>query len=134
MTLEPALMAALPVQIHLATVLPAFVIGAYLIIVSRKGAPAHRVLGYIYLTLMTITAVTALFIHELNPSGPFGFSLIHLFVPLTLYGVVAAIWNARTHNISGHRSAMIGTYIGGLLIAGAFTFLPGRIMYRIFFG
>lgn len=134
MTLEPALTASLPIRIHLATVIPAFALGTYLIIVSRKGAPIHRTLGYVYLTLMSITAVAALFIHEVNPSGPFGFSLIHLFVPLTVFSVYGAISGARTHNIKRHRGAMIGLYVGGLLIAGGLTFLPGRVMYRIFFG
>jgi hypothetical protein len=29
---------------------------------------------------------------------------------------------------------MIWTFTGGLLIAGAFTFLPGRHMHTLFFG
>ena len=29
---------------------------------------------------------------------------------------------------------MIGLYFGGILIAGGLTFLPGRLMYRLFFG
>ncbi len=132
--LDPVWTADLPIQIHLATVIPAFVIGTYLIFFSTKGAPHHRALGYLYLTLMSITAVAALFIHQVNPGGPFGFSFIHLFVPLTIWGVYNAIVGARTHNIKRHRGAMIGLYVGGLLIAGGLTFLPGRVMYRIFFG
>ena len=84
---------------------------------------------------MTITAVAALFIHALMPKGPFfGFSPIHLFVLLTLFGVVAALRGAWTHNIAMHRRAMVGVYIGGLLIAGSLAFLPGRIMHRVVFG
>jgi len=132
--LAPALNANLPIQIHLATVLPAFVIGTYLIFFSAKGAPHHRALGYLYLSLMTITSITALFIHQVNPGGPFGFSPIHLFVPLTLFGVVGAVVGARTHNIKRHRNAMLSVYVGGLLIAGSLTLLPGRIMHRVFFG
>lgn len=132
--LAPALNAALPIQIHLATVIPAFFIGTYLIFLSKKGAPNHRALGWIYLTLMTVTAIAALFIHEVNPGGPFGFSPIHLFVPLTLFGVYGAIMGAKAHNIKRHRQAMLGVYIGGLLIAGSLTFLPGRIMHKVFFG
>ena len=131
--LSPLATASLAIDVHLATVLPAFALGSYLIFFSTKGAPHHRALGYLYLTLMTITAITTLFIHEVNPRGPMGFSLIHLFVPLTLFGVVGAISGARTHNIKRHRNAMIGLYVGGLLIAGALTFLPGRVMHRIFF-
>jgi uncharacterized membrane protein len=134
MTLTPALEAPLAVQIHLFTVVPAFLIGTWLIFFSAKGQTLHRALGYAYLSLMTITAIAALFIHETNPSGPFGFSIIHLFVPLTLFGVAGAVINARRHNIAGHRGAMLGVYFGGILIAGALAFAPGRIMHQIVFG
>jgi uncharacterized membrane protein len=45
MTLEPLLRAPLPVQIHVATVMPAFVIGMYEIFLSRKGQRFHRALA-----------------------------------------------------------------------------------------
>ena len=135
MTLEPLLHAPLAIQIHVATVVPAFVIGTYQIFLSRKGAPFHRALGYVYLTLMTITSIAALFVQSLMPHGPFfGFSPIHLFVPLMLLGVVGALRGAWTHNIAMHRRSMIGVYVGGLLIAGSLTFLPGRIMHTVVFG
>ena len=57
MTLEPILHAPLAVQIHVATVVPAFIIGTYQIFFSRKGEPFHRALSFIYLTLMTITSI-----------------------------------------------------------------------------
>jgi uncharacterized membrane protein len=131
MNLAPLAHAPLAIQVHLATVLPAFVIGTWLIFFSRKGAPRHRALGASYLVLMSVTAVAALFIHSINPGG---LSLIHLFVPLTLVSVAGALWNVRRGNIRGHRNAMIGLYFGGIVIAGAFTLLPGRLMHRIFFG
>ncbi|HXL99989.1 MAG TPA: DUF2306 domain-containing protein [Rhizomicrobium sp.] len=135
MTLAPLLHAPLAIQIHVATVVPAFVIGTYLIFFSHKGSPFHRGLGYVYLTLMTVTAITTLFIHALMPKGPFGgFSPIHLLVGLVLFGVVGALRGAWTHNIAMHKRAMLGVYIGGLLIAGALTFLPGRIMHAVVFG
>jgi uncharacterized membrane protein len=135
MTLEPLFHAPLAVQIHVATVVPAFVLGTYQIFLSRKGAPLHRALGYIYLVLMTITAIAALFIHALMPNGPFaGFSPIHLFAALTLFGVVGALRGAWTHNIGLHKRAMLGVYIGGILIAGSLAFLPGRIMHATIFG
>jgi uncharacterized membrane protein len=135
MTFEPLLHAPLAVRIHVATVLPAFVIGTYQIFVSRKGAPLHRALGYIYLVLMSVTAVTTLFIHALMPNGPFfGFSPIHLLVPLTLFGVIGALRGAWTHNVAMHKRSMIALYIGGILIAGSLTFIPGRVMYAVAFG
>ena len=135
MTLEPLLHAPLAIRLHVATVVPAFVVGTWLIFFSRKGQPFHRALGYLYLTLITITALDTLFIHALMPKGPFGgFSPVHLLVILTLFGVYNAIQGARTHNIPRHRTAMIAVYIGGMLIAGSLTFLPGRIMHAVVFG
>jgi uncharacterized membrane protein len=135
MTLAPILAASPAIKIHVATVIPAFLIGTYQIFFSRKGAPFHRALGYIYLTLMTVTATAALFVHSVMPRGPFfGFSPIHLFVPLTLFGVVGALRGAWTHNVPMHRRAMLGVYIGGILIAGSLAFLPGRVMHSVVFG
>lgn len=134
MTLEPLLRASPAIILHVATVVPAALIGTYLIFVSRKGAPWHRALGYFYLTLMTITAVTTLWIHALMPRGPFfGFSPVHLLIPLTLFGVYGALRSARAHRINRHRAAMLSVYFGGIMIAGGLTFLPGRIMHGIFF-
>ena len=135
MTLAPLLSAPLAIKIHVATVLPAFVIGTWQIFFSRKGAPFHRALGFVYLGLMTVTAISTLFIHALMPNSPFfGMSPIHLFVPLTLFGVVGALRGAWTHNVAAHRGAMIGVYVGGILIAGTLAFLPGRLMHTVIFG
>lgn len=135
MNLEPLLTAPLAVQVHVATVVPAFVLGTWQIFFSTKGVLLHRIVGYTYLTLMSVTAITTLFIHQINPNGAFfGLSWIHLFVPLTLYGVVGAIATARRHDLKGHRRAMIGVYVGALLIAGGLAFMPGRIMHAVVFG
>src|SRR5947208_149737 len=123
--------APLAVKLHLATVLPAFLIGTWLIFFWIKGARRHRLLGAIYLALMTVTAITAFFIRSI---GHGQLSLVHLFIPLTLYGVFGALWNVRRGNISGHRKAMLGLYFGGLLIAGGLTLLPGRLLHRALFG
>ena len=121
----------LAVQLHLVTVVPAFFLGTWLIFFSRKGARYHRVLGFFYLALMTVTAFAAIFIQSLHPGH---FTWIHIFVPITLWGVVAALWRIRKGDVQGHKAAMLGTYFGGLIIAGGFTFIPGRLMYEIFFG
>jgi uncharacterized membrane protein len=134
-TLEPLLHASPAIQLHVATVMPAALIGTYLIFASRKGAPVHRALGYVYLSLMTVTAITTLWIHSLMPTKPFfGFSPVHLLIPLVLFGVYGALRAARAHHISRHRGAMLSVYFGGIFIAGGLTFLPGRIMHEIFFG
>jgi uncharacterized membrane protein len=128
MNFAPIVEAPLAIQIHLATIIPAFFLGTWLIFFSRKGASAHRAIGTAYLVLMTITATAAIFI----PRGRISF--FYFFVLLTHFSVFRAIWFLRKKNIPGHRRAMLGLYVGGLLIAGGLTFLPGRMMYRLFFG
>ncbi|MGY0627700.1 MAG: DUF2306 domain-containing protein [Paraglaciecola chathamensis] len=118
--------------IHLGTVFPAFLIGTYLLI-NRKGTPKHRLLGKVYMALMLIPALTTLFMSaEVGPVvfGHFGF--IHLFSLLVLYSVPTALIAARNGNIKKHRASMVGLYIGGLLIAGSFTLMPGRMLHGWF--
>lgn len=113
---------------HLATVLPAFAIGTYMM-VRRKGSATHRLLGKIYMSLMMATAVVTLFMPALvGPKLLNHFGFIHLFSVLALYSVPQAYFAARRHDVKTHKGAMIGLYIGGLLIAGAFAFMPGRLL------
>ena len=137
MTLEPLLHAPLAVKVHVATIVPAFLIGTWQIFLSTKGAPLHRLFGAIYLGLMTITAIAAFFIRNPFNTDPFslrGFSWIHVFVAVTAFGIISTLWALKTHNIKAHRGSMLGVYIGGILIAGALAFAPGRIMHAVVFG
>jgi uncharacterized membrane protein len=130
MNISVLLQAPLAIKVHLATVVPAFAIGTWQIFASVKGSGLHRALGFVYLVLMTVTAGAAFFIRSV---GHGSLTLIHLFVPLTLFSVVGALWYARSGNTKGHRNAMLGLYFGGLIFAGALAFLPGRLMFRVFF-
>ncbi|WP_394693488.1 DUF2306 domain-containing protein [Hyphobacterium sp.] len=135
MDFEPMQAASLAIQLHFYTVVPAFVLGTVQMALP-KGTPLHRWNGYVYMALMMITATAAIFIPSFMESGRvFGhFGFIHLFVPLTYVSVPLALYNARKGNIRAHRGAMIGLYIGGILIAGGLAFMPGRIMHDMFFG
>jgi uncharacterized membrane protein len=136
--LQPILDAPIAVQLHFVTVVPAFFLGAWQLLASRKGSPSHRLIGKIYLTLMSVTTVAAFFIPSFSSFsigvGPIRLGLIHLFIPLTVNGIWQTRKALRTGNIAAHKASMRGMYIGGLIIAGLLTFLPGRIMYRMFFG
>jgi uncharacterized membrane protein len=57
------------------------------------------------------------------------FGLIHFFSFLVLYLVPTAFFAARSGNIKRHRASMLGLYIGGILIAGGFTLMPGRLLH-----
>ncbi|CAN7400416.1 DUF2306 domain-containing protein [Neorhizobium sp. LjRoot104] len=127
---QPLLDAPLAVQIHVAAVLPAAVLGAY-ILVNRKGTPAHRLLGKIWMVLMVITSLSSFFIHEIDLFH--GFSPIHLLSISVLVGAWRAVTAARAKNIRAHKAAVIGMYFGGIVIAGLFTLIPGRIMNAVVF-
>ncbi|MEZ5538277.1 MAG: DUF2306 domain-containing protein [Thiolinea sp.] len=120
--------------LHLATVLPAFLLGTYLMI-SRKGSPLHKLLGKGYMMLMLLTAVISLFMSaQVGPTilGHFGF--IHLFSLMVLYFVPVAYFAVQKQNMRRHKFSMIGLYVGGLLVAGSFALAPGRLLHGWIFG
>ena len=116
--------------LHLITVVPAFLIGTLLIFSKRKGSLTHKLLGRIYLALMLITALISLFMPAaLGPTLLGRFGWIHLLSIVTLITVFAAYFNARNGNIKTHRNQMLGLYFGGIILAGSFAFLPGRMLH-----
>ena len=119
---------------HLATVVPAFLIGSWLL-VMRKGTPLHKGLGRIYLPLMLVTAFITLFMPaHVGPQIFNHFGFIHLFSLLVIYLVPMAYLYARRGDIKSHASSMVGMYVGGILIAGSFAFMPGRMLHTWLFG
>lgn len=119
--------------IHLATVLLAFTLGTFLLF-EKKGTGLHRLIGKYFMVLMLVTAIVALFMPAQIGSkflGHFGF--IHLFCLLVLYSVPSAYFAVRKGNLVKHRANLIGVYVGDILIAGAFAFMPGRLLHKWLF-
>ncbi|MBT9372538.1 DUF2306 domain-containing protein [Rhizobium sp. CSW-27] len=131
MTLDPLLEAPLAVQIHVATMLPAAVVGAFLLIWRGRGTPVHRLLGRIWIGVMLISCLSTAFIHELRVWGDF--NPIHLLSVLVFVGCLRAVWLVRHGRVAAHRRLVTQMYVGGILIAGGFTLLPYRIMNRVVF-
>ena len=123
----------LAIQIHILAALAAVFLTGFQLL-GKKGALAHRIFGWIWLGLMSAVALSSIFIHTINPKGPGGFSLIHILTVITLITVPQILYFAKKHNVEGHKRAASGLVIGGLLIAGLFTFMPGRLMWNLFFG
>jgi len=119
---------------HLATIGPAFMIGTYLLI-KRKGTPRHKALGKAYMLLMLVTAlITLLMPAEVGPRFLNHFGLIHILSLVVLVTVPVAWVSIRRGERITHQISMISLYIGGLLIAGSFTLMPGRLMHQWLFG
>ncbi len=120
--------------IHLLTVVPCVFIGAYLLF-TKKGGNIHRLLGKIYMSLMVLTAIVALFMEaRVGPKFLDHFGWVHLFCLLVLWTVPTALMAIRKGKVKVHRGKMIRLYIGAIIIAGGFTFAPGRYLYQLFFG
>ena len=120
--------------LHLATVVPAFFIGGMQFL-RRKGTPAHKLFGKIYMALMLTTALITLAMPaKVGPQLLHHFGFIHLFSLIALINIPIAYVAARYRNLRAHRAAMISLYIGGILIAGTLAFLPGRMLHKWLFG
>jgi uncharacterized membrane protein len=119
---------------HLITVIPCIFVGAYLLF-FRKGTRWHKLLGKYYMLSMVITAVVSLFMPAMvGPQFLGHFGWIHLFSFLTLWSIPTALIAVKKGQIKKHKIKMVLLYIGALMIAGGFTFVPGRFMYEVFFG
>ncbi len=103
MNFEPLLKAPLAIQIHVAAVVPAAIIGL-VIFLRRKGTKLHRALGRVWIVLMIATAISSFFIHQINLVG--GFSPIHLLSILVLLGCARAVAAARMGQIGIHRKLL----------------------------
>lgn len=120
----------LTVKIHILAALTALGIGT-VILFKPKGTGFHKTLGWAWVIAMGTTAVSSLFITGLN--GNF-YSFIHLLSGWTIIGLPMAIYAIRNRKVDAHKRAMTGMFVGGLLIAGALTFLPSRFMFEFLLG
>ena len=130
MSLAPIHAAGWAVQFHLVSVLAAFVIGTWMMI-RPKGTMPHKALGRTYVALMLVSTVSTFWIRGL---GHGSLSFLHLLSIFVLLALPVALVLARRGQVRAHRFIMIGVYVGGILVAGLLTLLPGRLMHRAAFG
>src|SRR3982074_2890324 len=92
---------------------------------APKGTLPHRAIGWIWVGLMAVVAISSFWIHPIRLLGPW--SPIHLLSIFTLIVLPLAVWRAHHHDIANHRRIVIFIFAGALVIAGLFTLVPGRI-------
>jgi uncharacterized membrane protein len=133
LSLAPLLNASPVIQLHAVAAMGALVLGL-LQFASPKGTLPHRALGWIWVALMGTVAISSFWIHgkQIQLGGPW--SPIHLLSIFSLIMLPLGVWYAHRHRVTGHRITMISIFIGGLVIAGLFTFVPGRVMHAVAFG
>lgn len=131
MSLGPLLDAAPAIPLHAFAAMAAFVLGIVQL-TAPKGTLPHRALGWVWVVLMLVVALSSFWIHEIRLVGPW--SPIHLLSIFSLAMLVLGVTAARAHNVRRHKITMASIFFGALVIAGLFTFMPGRIMHAVVFG
>jgi uncharacterized membrane protein len=112
------------VAAHLASVMTALPLAVSQLVLP-KGTLRHRIVGYVWIALMVFTALVSFSIHSINKQG---LSPVHLFSALTLICAPIIVWEARRGRVERHRRVVLLLVIGGLVIAGLFTFVPNRAL------
>ena len=122
---------------HIVFALTAVPVGVY-IFLTKKGTARHKLAGRFWVALLIIVSLSAIPIQTINPGQ---YSLIHVLIPYTISSLIYSIWSIRKFKKTrlykyryAHMYSMIGVYVGALLIAGAFTLLPGRFLHGVLFG
>ena len=130
MSLAPLLDAAPAIPLHAFAAMAAVVLGIVQL-AAPKGTLPHRTLGWVWVALMAVVAISSFWIHQVRLFGPW--SPIHLLSVFAAFALVLGVFYARRHNVRGHRITMISVFAGALIVAGLFTFVPGRIMHAVVF-
>lgn len=131
MSLAPLFAAGPVVTVHAFAAMAAFMLGSVQLL-APKGTLPHRMLGYVWVMLMLAAISTSFFIYDIRMWGPF--SWIHILSLAALFGLVSLVREARRHDVREHKKSAILLFFGALVIAGGFTFMPGRAMHAVLFG
>ncbi len=125
------------IAVHMSLALSAIAIGPW-VLWSRMGATLrpqlHRALGYAWVTCMLGAALTGLFIRDFRLPNLWGYTPIHLLIPLTLFSLYRAFRYLAQGNIPGHRKTMQWLYFNACIVTGIFTLLPGRFLGQLVWG
>jgi uncharacterized membrane protein len=113
--------------VHMMSALGALLLGA-VVLARRKGTSSHRATGWTWVVLMGTATVTSAFIRDSFLPNVAGITPIHAFTAFVAWRLPVAVAQARRGQIEAHRGSMRGLYIGGCIVAGVFTLLPGRFL------
>lgn len=125
------------IAVHMTAAIAAVVLGP-LALWARRGHAArqthsqrprlHRAIGYAWVTLMLVTAISAIFIRDFKLPNIAGYTPVHLLVPIVFGSLFLAFRALLRGNVSTHRRVMVWLYVSACLVAGAFTLLPSRYL------
>lgn len=138
MSLQPLLESSWVIQVHAFGAMAAFVLGL-IQFAAPKGTLPHRTLGMVWIALMIVVTASSIFIRPaLVPELPLErwFGWIHIFTVITALWIIIGVGHLLRGgaDLKRHKGPFLNIFIGGLIVAGAFAFLPGRIMHEVVFG
>lgn len=138
MSLEPLFAAPWIIQVHAFAAMAAFVLGVVQF-AAPKGTLPHKTLGGVWVVLMATIIISSIFIRPLvYPGLPLlqWFGPIHIFTIISSFGLIQGLLLLMRGGgaLKYHSRPFRAIFIGGIVIAGAFAFLPGRIMHDVVFG
>lgn len=110
------------ILIHLITIVPVLVVGPILLF-RQKGDSFHTKLGRIWAYVMIGSCLTTFWIRH---NG--GFSWLHGLALFTIFSVIKAIVSIKNGNISAHKRAMVGSYIGAFVAFIFASTYPDRLI------
>jgi uncharacterized membrane protein len=129
------------IAVHLTAALSALVMGPVALWARRghaSGQPPrtrlHRAAGYAWVTLMLMTALSALFIRDVRLPNLWGYTPIHLLIPVILVTLYRSFRDLATGKTEGHRQRMQWLYFSACVVSGAFTLLPQRYLGQLVWG
>jgi uncharacterized membrane protein len=120
----------LVLSIHIAAAITALLVGL-VIMAAPKGRGMHKALGWSWVIAMAVTGLSS-FGLLLIPGVEM--TLIHGLSAYVLIALPMGVAAIRRGDIKRHRSIMTGLSMGALASAAVLTLLPGRLMWRVFFG
>lgn len=131
-TFHPEVLLSMPwgVQVHVAAAVLGLCIGA-IILLLPKGTGFHRLLGWSWVASMIVVAGTSI---AMIADFRTGINGLHVFTAMTVVSLWAGLTGIRRGRVRQHAGSMVGLYVGGLVIAGLFAFIPGRTIWQVFFG
>jgi uncharacterized membrane protein len=119
------------IAVHMTAAIGAIVTGP-VALWARKGGQQrprlHRAFGYAWVTLMIVTAVSAVFIRDWKMPNIAGYTPIHILVPVVILMLAASFRFLVLGNIARHRRVMQYLYFSACVVAGLFTLAPGRLI------
>ncbi len=119
------------IAVHLSATLTALVIGPIAMwarLGKTKRPWIHRAIGYGWVSMMIVSAISAIFIRDYGLPNVWGYTLIHLMIPYTVFWLVYGFRALAKKELIKHHKAMMGLYFGACIGAGLFTLLPNRYL------